>query len=364
MAIKKSKKEAGETAGLDPIAILKAASKNGGIGDFVPSRPTISTGSIAIDLKLGGGAPKDRIVEVYGKSGSFKTNMVLSVFSNYAKQFPDDKRPFVIVDMERTITESFVKGFGISPDRIWVEKPKSAEEAMNFVSDVLNSGAAALVLVDSIDGLESEEDRNKNYGENSMMKLAKLLSEAMRDFSKASVDFDVGLYLINQVRTGSNGYQAIETTSGGNAIPYYASQRWRLKRSSKSNNPLAATLEVDIKKNKMYPTVAAETSIDFFPGKGIDIISDRMQAGLDLGLIVQGGAYYAVSMIPGGEEVAKLRGKNGFGEWLMSDSNLALFDKAIRIVAHDILTALIKEASQDTGSVLSVSRIEEGYDDT
>lgn len=331
------KKEENANSGLSPLEILKRASKNGGLGQCVPSRPKLSTGSLALDLKLGGGVASDRIVEWYGKTGSFKTSMALMTLLSHISLFPDDKRPRLIVDLERTITENHLRNFGIDPSTIWIEKPTTAEETMNFISDAIHSGAVSWVLLDSIDAMESEEDTKKSYGESSMMKLAKLLSEAMRDLSKAVVDNNVSLQLINQIRAGSNGYQMVETTSGGAAIPYYASQRMKAKKESKAaNNPMAAIISVEIRKNKMFPTIAAESQFEFIPSKGIDVASDRLAAGLQLGAIQQGGAYY--SIMNNGELLYKAKGAKDFAGWL--SENQTMFDSMLRKINEGFVSEL------------------------
>lgn len=324
----KKKGEDNPNAGLSPIEILKKASKNGGFGQCVPSRPKLSTGSLALDLKLGGGIASDRIVEWYGKTGSFKTSMAIMTLLSHIMLFPDDKRPRLIVDLERTITEGHLRNFGIDPASIWIEKPTTAEETMNFVSDAIHSGAVSWILLDSIDAMESEEDTKKSYGESSMMKLAKLLSEAMRDLSKAVVDNNVSLQMINQIRAGSNGYQMVETTSGGAAIPYYASQRIKMKKESKpGNNPMAALLSAEIRKNKLFPTIGAESSFEFIPSKGVDIASDRLAAGLQIGAIQQGGAYYSILGLTE-ELIYKAKGAKDFAAWL--SDNQTMFDDMLR----------------------------------
>ena len=340
MAKKKVEVEGG---GLSAIDILKKASSKGGMGDCVPNRPKLSTGSLALDLKLGGGVASDRIVEWHGKTGSYKTSMALMTLKSHIDLFPDDKRLRVIIDLERTITANHLRGFGIDPSKIWIEKPVTAEETMDFLSAIIKSDAASWILLDSIDALESEEETQKNYHESSMMKLAKLLSRAMREFSKSVVDHNTSLQMINQIRAGSNGYQMIETTSGGAAVPYYSSQRLKMKKSSKAaNNPEAALLEATVIKNKLYPTISAESSFEFVPSRGVDIASDRLAAGIQLGVVVQGGPYY--SIFDGTETlIYKAKGAKEFGGWLLSDGNQPIFDGLIREFHDRALQTLVAE---------------------
>lgn len=337
MARKAAVKDTDAGSVVDPVNILKKLSKKGGVGDFVPSRPLVSTGSVALDLKLGGGAPSDRVIEIYGGTGSYKTNVALTLVKNRQLATPDDKRLTLIVDLERTQTVEFVRGFGIDTTQVWVERCDTAEDTMNLVSDAIRSGAVKTVLIDSIDAMESVEDTQKNYGEASMMKLAKLLSEAMRDLSKASVDYDCMVILINQVRAGSNGYQMVQTTSGGAAIPFYATLRLKAKRS-KDPRADAAFITIDVVKNKMFPMVMAETSFYFVPGVGVDVASDRLEAGKQIGVIVQRGSVYDI-MTPEDTLITTVKGGKAFEAWLFEEGNLALFDGIIKQRFRDDLAA-------------------------
>lgn len=338
---------------LDPVVAAIVGGKFDGVagfGSFVEKRPFISTGSLGLDLKFGGGLARDRIIEYYGPSGSCKTSLALIALSDYVNRFGYDRYPF-IVDLERTITADFVRGFNIDPDRVLVLRPKTAEDTLNVVSNCMNSGKFGFGILDSIDGLESKEDRDKNYGEASMMKLPKLMSEAMRDLSKASVDNDCGLILINQVRTGLSNYQAVETTSGGKAIQYYCSYRLRVSKKGPSENR-ADALEIKAvpKKNKLFPLIEAETSFDFIPGVGVDTIGDYLDAAKQMGVITQGGPYYSVWN--GGEEpLVKVLGRGKFEEWLAEGDNDSLFNGIVKKKFEEISHTMVsdkKEEEQDS----------------
>lgn len=316
MAKKEDKVEAVEL----PIeSLMKKFSKRGGFEEFIPSRQLTPTGCLALDLKLGGGWGRDRVKEIYGPSGSFKTSISWLDIANYQRYQKDgDKANFFFVDLERSTLQNFARGFGVNTKNVWVEKPDTAEDAFNFISNAVRSGRFRGGIIDSIDAMESEEDVNKNYGEASMMKLPKLLSEAMRDLSKASVDYDCFLTLINQIRVGKSQMITFETTSGGNAIPFYASQRVRFaKKGPSKTNEECISLEYNLKKNKLSALVEAIDMVDFYPGLGFDIVTDYLSVGLNLDFVKQSGPYYTVTI--DGVEVAKLLGKEKFGNWLLED---------------------------------------------
>lgn len=358
MAIKKEKEvkeDKGEKVELDLTgcdttlkAVIKKTSFDGklGMGGFVKKKPLISTGSLGLDLKFGGGLARDRVIEYYGPSGSCKTSLALLAMADYAKKFGYDRTLF-IADLERTITAEFVAGFGLDPDRIFVMLPKSAEDCLNMISNIMSSGSAGFGILDSIDGLESDEDRKKAYGEESMMKLPKLLSQAMRDLSKSSVDNDCGLLLINQVRTGMSSYQAVEKTSGGNAIPFYASQRLRVSKKGKSENRAdALEIKATPKKNKLASLVEAESTFDFIPGKGIDVIGDFMNAAEQLGVISRAGAWYSI-LNDKDELISKVMGRNGFDNWIQeADGNGDTFIKLVHNKFFQLLPSLASKGSE------------------
>jgi len=289
-----------------------------GMGAFIEDRPKVSTGSLSLDLLLGGGAATDRLIELYGPPASFKTSFGLLMMKNYVDKFGYDRTPFII-DMERTLLPGFVRGFGLDPDRIFVARPRSAEQTMQLISNILSTGKFGIGLLDSIDALETDEDLNKDYGEGSMMKLPKLMSEAMRDFSKSTVDNNTGLILINQVRTGLSSYQAVETTSGGKAIPYYTSQRIRFSSKGPSKDTKGAiTIKANVKKNKLAPLISAELELDFIPGTHVEPISDFLGVAEKFGIIVRNGGYYSI-FDSNNELITKEQGKQGLAKWILGD---------------------------------------------
>lgn len=351
-----AKKENKES--LDPMVLalthgIKDFSGVCGFGAFIPKRPLISTGSLNLDLKLGGGVASDRVVEFYGPPQSMKTSWALSTMKCYVDQFGYDRIPFIL-DIERTILADFVASFGLDPNRIFVARPATAEQAMQIISNMMASGKFGIGILDSIDALESAEDVGKNYGEASMMKLPKLMSEAMRDLSKASVDNNTGLILINQCRTGMSAYQAVETTSGGKAIPYYTSQRIRFSNKGPSENVTGAvTIKAALKKNKLFPLIQSEAEIDFIPGKGVDKTSDYLSVSKELGITTLSGPYYSVWN--GEELLGKFQGRVKFGEWVTSSKeNTTMFEELVKNKFDQVYHGMVTEPSEEEENSIEV----------
>ena len=334
---RKTKDNAEGTAELSITDYMKKFSQNGGFEEFITDRPQFSTGCLTNDIALNGGWARDRVIEIYGPSGSMKTSNAGLGLASYQRTFDEDA-PFLFVEVERSTLRRFFQGLGVKTGNIWVEKPRTAEDAMNFISNTIRTGKFRGCILDSIDALESQEEVGKDYGEATMMKLPKLLSEAMRDLSKACVDYDCFIMLINQVRTGMAQYGSFETTSGGKAIPYYASQRVRFASKGPSKeNPLAISIETQVKKNKLGPLIKAETLVDFIPGKGWDVVSDHFNLGESLTLLDRKGSYYDIRLdLETETPIARVQGFNGFASWLDTGTNKAAFQEACKVAARSV----------------------------
>lgn len=332
------------------------------IGGVPSERPRISTGSLSLDLKLGGGIASDRIVEYYGPSGSCKTSMALVAVKNYIDKFGYD-RPPAVIDIERTLTDQFIRAYGIDTDRIIYARPNTAEETMDIISALLRSGQVGIGVLDSVDGLESEEDYKKSYSEGSMMKLPKLLSEAMRDLSKATADFEACLILINQCRTGIKNFQTVETTSGGSAIPYYASQRVRFSsRGPHKEYKGALDIKAAPKKNKLWPgLIKAETEFPFIPGKGIHELADKLNAAQQFGvlrsagpmlylLVPENGPYEVIGKVGENDDSYgfKWKGRDAFNEWLTEAQNSVIFNTLVKEAFSNIRSDITSDTDEDT----------------
>lgn len=332
------------------------------IGGVPDERPRISTGSLSLDLKLGGGIASDRIIEYYGPSGSCKTSMALVAMKNYIDKFGYDRTP-AILDIERTLTNPFIRSYGIDPDRIIYARPDTAEETMDILSALIRSGLVGFAILDSVDGLESEEDYKKSYSEGSMMKLPKLLSEAMRDLSKATADFEACLILINQIRVGIKNFQTVETTSGGSAIPYYSSQRIRFSsRGPHKEYKGALDIKAAPKKNKLWPgLIKAETEFPFTPGHGIHELGDRLHAAQQFGvlrsagpmlylLVPEDGPYEVLGKVGDNEDSYgfKWKGREAFNEWLSAAENTVIFNSLVKEAFSNIRKDITSDTDEDT----------------
>ena len=285
---------------------------------------TISTGSISLDSCLGvGGLPSDRIIEIYGPPSAGKTSLSLQVVYNYVTEHGYD-RPPVYIDLERTTGLDLVKSMGIDPEKIVFCYPDTAEEALQLAQDLGRTGKVGVVVFDSIDAAQSEKDTKRLMNETGVGDLPRLLSKALRALSKISVDNECMYLFINQVRMNIGVmYGNPETTSGGNALPFYSSVRMRV--SSKPSSAQANTIEMKVKivKNKVAPALNRVAEFDFVCGKGTDKYLDLISYSKNIGAIrFAGSAVKWFSPETGAEETLCTGGKLGLKELLLEKEDV------------------------------------------
>ena len=284
---------------------------------------TIPTGSISLDQCLGvGGIPNDRIIEIFGPPSAGKTSLSLQIVSQYVATEGYD-RPPVYIDLERTTGLDLVRSMGIDPEKMIFCYPDTAEEALQLAQDLGKTGKVGLVIFDSIDAAQSEKETKRLMNEVGVGDLPRLLSKALRSISKISVDNKCCYIFINQIRMNIGVmYGNPETTSGGNALPFYCSVRLRVssKPSSAAENTIA--MKVKIVKNKVAPALNKIAEFDFICAKGTDRYVDIINYAKDIGFIRFAGPSCKYFDPETGEElVLASGGKAGLTEWLLSDEN-------------------------------------------
>lgn len=273
----------------------------------------ISTGSISLDAALGvGGLPSDRVVEIFGPPSAGKTSLCLQVVKQYVDAYGYDRLP-VYIDLERTTGLDLVKSMGIDANRMLFCYPDTAEEALQLAQDLGKTNKVGVIIFDSIDAAQSERDTKRLMNEMGVGDLPRLLSKALRAISKISVDNDCMYLFINQVRMNIGVmYGNPETTSGGNAIPFYASVRLRVSSKPSSDTEGALTMKVKVVKNKVAPALNKEAIFEFVAGKGTETYSDLVSYAKDIGLVrFAGSAVKWFNPDTGEEETLCSGGKAG-----------------------------------------------------
>lgn len=247
----------------------------------------IPTGCYEFDaLTQIGGIPRGRITEIMGPPSSGKTSLSIYLFKSYGEYFPDDKRPKVIIDMERSIDTGLIHTMGLPLDSILFAYPRTAEEALETWLELSNTGQVSMILIDSVDAMVPEKILNGELESADVGTFGKLMSKAMRQGSKTGIDFNTTSILINQQRDSLKLYGAPKTTPGGNALPYYASLRIETMTQKPSETVDGAmTMRLKIIKNKCGPPHPEPIQFDFLYGRGPDPISDLINYGKSKGIL-------------------------------------------------------------------------------
>ena len=255
---------------------------------------TISTGSVLLDRALGvGGLPCGRIVEIYGPESSGKTTVCLTTVANAQRA----GRKAAFVDVENALDPIYAKTLGVQLDgdnALMISQPNSGEEALNIVEDLIDTGEMGIVVVDSVSALVPQAELNGEMGDSHVGLQARLMSQAMRKLTSKVKKQGTLLFFTNQLRM-KIGIQwgNPETTSGGNALKFYASVRMDIRRISKADAEAeSTTVKIKVVKNKLAPPFRiAETKIYF--GRGFDRCAEILQIGLDEGVIEKRGSWFS-----------------------------------------------------------------------
>ena len=283
----------------------------------------ISTGSVYLNCVLGaGGYPDNRIIEIFGPPSAGKTSMALQLMAQYVKE-RGYERPPVFIDLERTTGLDLVQSMGIDPERVLFAYPDTAEEALEIAINLGNSGKVGFIVFDSIDAAQAEADVKRDMSSKGVGELARLLSKSMRTLSKVGDNNNVCYIFINQIRMNIGVmYGNPETTSGGNALPFYASLRLRV--SSKPSKTTSGALDMKIKvvKNKLSPGLNQTAEFEFICGKGIDQYNDLISYAKDVGILRFAGPSVKINL-PDEEEVTMCSGgKNGARDYIIQNPEI------------------------------------------
>lgn len=302
------------TAGLDKAygkgAMIRMGDKPAVQTEVIP------TGAMSLDIALGiGGIPRGRIIEIYGPESSGKTTLALHIIAE--AQAKGGAAAFI--DAEHAMDPGYAKNIGVDIDNLYISQPDCGEQGLDIVLKLTESGAFDIIVIDSVAALTPRAEIEGDMGDSHMGLQARLMSQALRKITPIASKTNTTIVFLNQLRMKIGVmFGNPETTTGGNALKFYASVRMdirKIEKISKGEDVLGHVCRVKVIKNKMAPPFR-EAIFDMIYPNGIDKISSVIEAGVSLDIIQKSGAWYKY----GDKQLGQ--GKEGSKETLNKDVDL------------------------------------------
>jgi recombination protein RecA len=278
----------------------------------------VQSGSIALDKALGiGGYPRGRVIEIYGPESSGKTTLALHAIAN--AQAEGGLAAFI--DAEHALDVGYAESLGVNLEELLLTQPDNGEQALEAAEALVRSQSVSVVVIDSVAALVPRAEIEGDMGDMQPGLQARLMSQALRKIAGAVHNSNCLLIFINQIRYKIGvKFGNPETTSGGNALKFYASVRLDIRRlggiKKGDDDPTGNRTKVKVVKNKVAPPFK-KAEFDILYGEGIDIYGELLDFGIESGDIMRSGAWYSIA---GGERMGQGRDKARF--YLMEDADL------------------------------------------
>ncbi len=285
--------------------------------DIVQKIESFSSGSLGLDIALGiGGIPRGRICEIYGPESSGKTTLALHLASEVQKAGGN----VVYIDAEHALDVAYAKRLGVDTSRLLVSQPDCGEQAFEICETLITSGSIDLVVIDSVAALVPRAEIDGEIGDQQPGMQARLMSKAMRKLTALTARANTTLLFINQIRMKIGVmFGSPETTSGGNALKFYASVRMDIRRIgsiTENSNVMGNRVRVKVVKNKVAPPFR-EAEFDVVFNEGISQLGEIIDIGADKGVIDKAGAWYSFK----GERIGQ--GREGAKTFLKENPEMA-----------------------------------------
>ncbi|WP_058615914.1 recombinase RecA [Tepidimonas taiwanensis] len=286
-------------------------------GEKVEDIQVVSTGSLGLDLALGvGGLPRGRVIEIYGPESSGKTTLTLQVIAQMQKQ----GGICAFVDAEHALDVQYAQKLGVDLSNLLISQPDTGEQALEIVDSLVRSGAVDLIVVDSVAALTPKAEIEGDMGDALPGLQARLMSQALRKLTATIKKTNCMVIFINQIRMKIGVmFGSPETTTGGNALKFYASVRIDIRRTGsikRGEEVIGSETKVKVVKNKVAPPFKT-ADFDILYGEGISREGEIVDLGVQHKVIEKSGAWYAYN----GEKIGQ--GRENAREFLKENPDLA-----------------------------------------
>ena len=290
------------------------------LGEGQPIRDieVVSTGSLGLDIALGvGGLPRGRVVEIYGPESSGKTTLTLQVIAEMQKR----GGVCAFIDAEHALDAQYAEKLGVDLRDLLISQPDTGEQALEIVDALVRSGSIDLIVVDSVAALTPKAELEGDMGDSLPGLQARLMSQALRKLTATIQKTNTMVIFINQIRMKIGVmFGSPETTTGGNALKFYASVRLDIRRIGsikKGDEVIGSETRVKVVKNKVAPPFKT-AEFDILYGEGISREGEIVDMGVETRVVEKSGAWYAYN----GEKIGQ--GKDNAREFLRENKSLAV----------------------------------------